>query len=282
MRPTILAFAALTLTPLSAVYAQATTEQAVPTADEQSAITRAEDRGRLIYAYDQAAWHSTDRMMKDIKDPFKAGVRGWVITPNGANLDVTYFGELDGEGRRPAIYIATMNGQKVIAKRIPKKDAPEYLSGTQLPMAAALEFSRSQKFATCGEASPNSVVLPPASDGSIDVYILSSQTKAGVYPFGGHSLMTIRADKKAIFRRKFTNSCLDLPEPPKNAVAMGVGHVMDSTPTEIHVWISLWSDRRMLVMTDKDKTVWLIDQGKVKLVTRNGMNDQEALKRALN
>jgi hypothetical protein len=57
-----------------------------PNAQQLAAAKEAEVRGAEIYAYDQAAWHSTDRFQSDLKkanltleQAVDQGVRGYVV-----------------------------------------------------------------------------------------------------------------------------------------------------------------------------------------------------------
>lgn len=50
-------------------------------ADEQTAIRRAETRGRLLFALDRAAWVSTDKMLeqKERLAGLNLGRGGWIV-----------------------------------------------------------------------------------------------------------------------------------------------------------------------------------------------------------
>ena len=109
-------------------------------------------------------------------------------------------------------------------------------------MIRAREAVGSSKTGTCG-APFNTVVIPPATETApVQVYLLTPQTKAGVFPAGRHFKITANPDG-TFAARPFTNSCLNLGAPQLKAgeksVGMFVTHFLDKTPTEIHVLLSL-------------------------------------------
>lgn len=62
-------------------------------ADAQSpehlaAVERAAAIGQELYERDQAAWHGTDAMLADIRDPRGEGLSGWIAerTPDGVQV----------------------------------------------------------------------------------------------------------------------------------------------------------------------------------------------------
>lgn len=57
---------------------------------DQQALAQSSERGAQIYAFDQAAWKTTDVLLELIKDPAGAGIRGWVVSPEAKGLRVTY------------------------------------------------------------------------------------------------------------------------------------------------------------------------------------------------
>lgn len=47
-------------------------------AGQSEALARASQRGALLYAYDQAAWHGTDDMLAKIGDP-ASRIGGYIV-----------------------------------------------------------------------------------------------------------------------------------------------------------------------------------------------------------
>ena len=215
-------------------------------------------RGAQLYAFDQAAWHTTDAMVaKQLPRDTMAAIRGWVVEPHGETLTVTYYGF---EGTKPyVIYAADYAGGKVTAERVPAAGEPLSAQGER--MAAALDVARDLELEGCIERPYNSVVLPPEADGTIPVYLLTPMVKQDAYPFGGHHEVDIGTDGKVAATRDFTHSCLVM-EQPANAAMAFVTHLLDPHPTEIHVYLSLWMGKPLAVGTDKD-TGWMVSATKI-------------------
>lgn len=70
---------------------------------EQAAVQQALDRGTLIYAYDQAAWHGTDDMLAKIENPNEV-LGGWIVD-GPVNAPELVFYDKD-EADPHAVYVA--------------------------------------------------------------------------------------------------------------------------------------------------------------------------------
>lgn len=234
----------------------AVAQDSIKTAD----LATVSKRGAQLYAFDQAAWHSTDTMLaKGLPQEAMRAIRGWVVEPDGDVLTVTYYGF---EGSKPyAIYAADYAGSKVVAEHVPATEAEKPLSAQGARMAAALNVARALPFKGCVERPFNTVVLPPQADGTIPVYLLTPMLKAGAYPFGGHHEVDIGPDGKVAATRDFTKSCLVIEQPASATMAF-VTHLLDPHPTEIHVYLSLWMGQPLVVGTGKD-TAWMVEATKI-------------------
>ena len=74
----------------TSAYAKQTDAPVAPmSASEQAAVQLALNRAEQIYAYDQAAWHTTDALTADIPKAQLGTIRGWVVTPDDQNYRVT-------------------------------------------------------------------------------------------------------------------------------------------------------------------------------------------------
>lgn len=108
---------------------------------------------------------------------------------------------------------------------------------------------------TCAAKPFNTVVLPPSSaNAPVSVYFLTPQTTNDAIPFGGHYEVDVDAAGRSSAVRRFTNSCLAMPTHPnlpKGAKpdSLVVSHLLDPTPTEIHVFSSLAMHLAVLVAT---------------------------------
>lgn len=209
---------------------------------DQAALARTVERGRLMYRLDQAAWVSTDEMVRRLPNRRELGVAGWIVEPHGDEMRSTYYA-LKDEGP-VAVFIVDSRGNRVVESHaVAAADAA--LNAGQRRMIAARGVATAQTVMRCTSGPMNSIVIPPgpddAPDAPIDVYILSSQVTTGEVPFGGHQLFRIDSNGKVVARRQFTKACMNMPTPPKDAKGVAgliVTHLLDTTPTEIHVFSS--------------------------------------------
>jgi hypothetical protein len=229
---------------------------------QAEALTRASQRGALLYAYDQAAWHGTDDMLSKIADP--ANKLGGYIVDGPANAPRLVFFDKAGSA---AVYVATFNGNHLVEGHVLGPGDDHILSALDQRMVRALGAARAALVAD-GSARPcaakpfNTVVLPPDSTaGPVSVYFLTPQTSTDVIPFGGHYEIDVDASGKAGSIRRFTNSCLNMPTRPRlpngaKLEAIFVTHLLDPVPTEIHVFNSLVTGMPVMVGTASPEMVW--------------------------
>lgn len=236
--------------------------------DEAARVERANARGKLIYDFDQAAWHSTDVLLKKLPQGRRPELRGWVVEPDGDALSVLYFG-LDGD-KPYGLFEARFSGGKVISSREIKPGQPRDLTPRQQRMSAARGALTGLTVRPCTRGPFNTVILPPESDAApVEVYVLSPQVTVGEYPFGGHFLVAIGADGKIASSRPFMKSCLNNSVPP-NAFASMVSHMLDPTPTEIHVWLAWWTGKPVFVMVTETGQLWEVSTTGMRKVDKPG------------
>lgn len=241
-------------------------------------ITPAEDatlkgvvaRGVFLYTFDRAAWLSTDVMKGKMPSRLNE-IRGWIVQGDTADQVVTYYG--DAEGAPYGVFSATLSAGKVTASHeIKTGDADRKLTPVQLRMVqarkTAVQEASEKKYPYCASSPPNTVILPPPTpDGPIDVYILTPQTKADAFPAGGHSLVRIGGDGKVAGSRIFTRACLEMARPAlkegETLQSMMVSHLLDPTPTELHVFLSLSARLPVAVGTTSNNMLWMVEGTKI-------------------
>lgn len=242
-------------------------------ADEAVAVQEALNRGLDLYRYDQAAWHTTDALMEDIADPSAAGIRGWVVVPVEKGWLVTYW-RADGEGYA-GVYSALWDGAKVRDGRKFAQEDSE-LSDQQIALIEAGGAVDPRSLAGCANAPFNSVIMPSGkASGSILVYLLTPQSSLDSVPLGGHYRFEV-LDGKVVDQREFTKSCLTLSLESKDGAelqALGVSHLLDPVPTEIHVFSALAAKMPIFVITPESDAVWAVENPggvpKIRLVNRD-------------
>ncbi|HYJ30606.1 MAG TPA: hypothetical protein VEW25_09735 [Allosphingosinicella sp.] len=244
-----------------------------PTAEERQRLVVAAQRGVQLFELARAAQLTTQDMLARIPDPAAAGISGWVAAPEGEGLAVVYYAE--GPEGPVAAYRGQVVGGRVAAGEVfAGADRPP-LDAVQRRMAAARSAVAGVDRQPCS-GDFNVFVIPPASaEAPIEVYKLSPQTQRGRFPLGGHFLVTVAPDGTVGSTRAFTNRCLDLEAPSETVPVTGnaaparplaVTHLLDPLPTEIHVFLSLWMNRPLLVATGEPSRLWTVARGRIGMV----------------
>jgi hypothetical protein len=247
---------------------------AAPKPEELAAAKEAEARGAEMYAYDQAAWHATDRFLADLerRHADQSALRGYVVEPDTDGfLKATFFAERDG--RMAAFASYWVRGSKVVRGGLVEADGARELSLLAQRMVEvrtrAIAAMQQPGHGTCNRASPNSLVLPPRADGSIPVYIMTPQVSDGSYPAGGHYRFDFDARNRLIGERPFMKTCFDVRyggTGEGRPVAVAVTHLLDPQPTEVHVFVSRYVPIGLLVHTMTNDTTWALLDGKIEPV----------------
>lgn len=237
-------------------------------------VAEAEAFGWKLRRYDQAAWHATDALFKDIGVQEIENPRGYVVVPRATDtmLDTVFVVEREGELRQYARYV--VDGGSVVSGGVIEGSLP-LLTGVALEMFAArgpaLDAMRTQDYRLCSERSPNTLVLPPDENGAMAFFMLTSTTQTDIYPIGGHYRADVRGDGTVASTRRYTNTCYDLPLtvaelPDAKQARPGISYVLGDAPSEIHAFASYHFPQGMYVITTSNSKLWLIEQGKISLV----------------
>lgn len=252
---------------LALVIATSTVSVALAKPDDAALIAQAQARGQLIHDLDQAAWHSTDVLLKALPRARHGEIKGWVVEPGEGGSTVVYYGY---KGDEPyGVFTAVFRGGKVVSSReIAADDADRALTPAQQRMAMARRVATTAGVTPCARAAFNTVIVPPASaTAPVEVYLLTPQVKANAYPFGGHYLVVVGADGKIASTRPFMKSCMTQELPP-NAVAAMVSHLLDPTPTEIHAWLARSMGKSVYVMVTEPQQLWEVTADGIRKVDK--------------
>lgn len=238
----------------------------------QAAVAEAGRLGELMYRYDQAAWHATDRMLEGLNDARRPLMRGYIVVPGEDGLlDTVFYGEVDGTLVEMARY--PVRGSEVVgggwlpeAGRRPLPDDVLRLIGAR---QTAINYAANQQFGLCAEATPNTVVLPPDTQGMIAVYLLTPPVATDAYPLGGHYRLEVDATGAVARSRNFMNTCMMArfgrdAEEAATPVGMFVSHLLDDHPTEIHAFVSRYVPISLMVGTTENRAMWAVDKGAIR------------------
>lgn len=256
-------------TPAAPAAAPAPTPAAPPTAEERQRLVAAGQRGILLFEIARAAQLTTQDMLTRVPNPSEAGITGWVATPEASGtMTVIYYAETPAGP--VAVYRGSVAGNRIASREVFAGVDRPALNVTQRRMAVARAAVATLDRQPCG-GEFNVFVVPPASaEGPVEVYKLSPQTQRGRYPVGGHFLATVAPDGSIASTRAFTNRCVDLELPVALAGAprrpLAVTHLLDPLPTEIHVFLSLWMNRPLMVATGTPERLWAIERGRIGIV----------------
>jgi hypothetical protein len=171
---------------LAAAAGAAGAQQSPATPDQLAAITQ---RGRNLYAYDQAAWHGTDAAHALLGSD-SAGLQNYVArrTPSGWEVD---FGALDSVGTS---FLIRAQAQITDGRHFTAKIFAPPRSETGFLVAAAHAIATAKGAFVPVEGYAYNVAVLPNDDGTLYVYLYPAQAKLNVYPVGGDTRYAISAD----------------------------------------------------------------------------------------
>lgn len=227
-------------------------------------LDRTVERGRLLVAIARAGLVATQDMLTRVSDPNGAGISGWIAEPAGNSMIVSFYADgAEGAGEAAkAVYRATVLGGRVTSREIFLGADRPALTPVQARMAAARLASESAELRACSDQPFNVLVVPPATAGApVDVYRISAPAQRGRFPLGGHFRSTVAADG-TVESRGFANACVNLNVPPVAAgqqpAPIGVTHLLDPLPTEVHLLLAQTIGRPLLVVSGEPQRLWLV------------------------
>ena len=230
------------------------------TPQEQAALDEAERLGEAIYLHDQAAWHATDALNEAVSDPAALGVRGWIVNDAEDGLEVVFYRRADVGFE--AVWSGVYDGQRIRDQR--RYDAAERaLNADEEAMIAArlAPFTVESGYSLCAEQI-NFVILPSGKpDGGLYVYLLNPQPALDQIPFGGHFRFEV-VNGEVVAHRKFANSCLTMSNASQERgrpAALTISHLLDDTPTEIHVFAMYAAQVPVYVITTENEKLWSVE-----------------------
>lgn len=224
--------AAVFLTGCATVLAQ---NEARATQEELAAIS---ERGKMLYEYDQVAWHATDAVQ--MANPKTAEGQRYIAKKENGKWRVV-FGKLNED--RSRFGISYEAEQQVSPREFAVQKEPEERvdAGFFLYAARAIELAM-KDFGRAGR--PYNIAVLPGPADQIYVYFYPAQTKARVYPLGGDVRYLVSADgMKILEKRQMHKTILENPPAAGKKIAAGYhSHVLSDLPEDTDVFHVLTQD----------------------------------------
>lgn len=213
-----------------------TTQEAVAlTQEDLAAIT---ERGRLLYEYDQAAWHASDAVQ--MANPKNVEGQRYIAKKENGKWQVV-FGKLNEDRSRFRISYEADEQATLRQFAVEQEPAERQDDGFFLNSARAIDVAMKDFGAT---ARPYYVAVLPAPADQLYVYLYPAQTKARVYPLGGDVRYLMSADgTKILEKRQMHKTILEtVPAAGKKVVSGFHTHVLSDLPEDTDVFHVLTQD----------------------------------------
>jgi hypothetical protein len=191
------------------------------------------ERGRLLAAYDVAAWHASDAVVA--LQPAEGSVGRYIARKNG-DVWIVAFGRLNEKRDKFLIAYEATQGTNAKEFSVKKFEKPKEDTGFCLSAAKAIDTSLAD---FKGAPRPYNVAVLPADSNQIYVYVVPAQTKQGIFPLGGDARYLVSAEgSKIIEKRQLHISIIEFSAPPSSQGLQGSFHtaVVDDIPEDTDVF----------------------------------------------
>ncbi len=189
------------------------------------------ERGRLLYEYDQAAWHGTDAFF-ELK-PDTLGLSHYVCIKQDNGWSVLFGSWNDDHTKLLIRYEAdevNHTGEFTAKKYDLPKEAPASVAAMEHAIDLALSDFQ-------GESRSYNVSVLPTPDGNFYVYVYPAQVKDTIWPLGGDVRYIISGDgSKIMEKRQLHKAILELEFDLSKKNAFGYHtHVHSDVPEDTDV-----------------------------------------------
>lgn len=206
-----------------------------PAEGELAAIS---ERGRMLYEYDQAAWHASDAVQ--MANPKNVEGQRYIARKENGKWTVV-FGKLNEDHSRFDISYEASEQGTLRQFAVRQEPAERQDEGFFLYAARAIETAL-KDFGTASR--PYAVAVLPGPADQLYVYLYPAQTKARVYPLGGDMRYLVSADgTKTLEKRQMHKTIIETaPRSGKKAVAGFHTHILSDLPEDTDVFHVLTQD----------------------------------------
>lgn len=223
-------------------------EAAAQTHPDSAGIDEANRLGRMLYAYDQAAWHGSDAVMALLRaDPTQTQerVRGYVVEPEADGWRVS-FGRLSADSAAFLSAFEAHLDSGYVSQRAEVHPDPVRRTGFPREAMRALTAATA-RFVPSVRVAYNSAVLP-APDGRIYVYLLPAQPAMNVYHVGADVRYTFDSASGSIVEETPLHRALNTFDFRKQPSASTFSTaVLTDIPTETDVFFAVSQHRRTVL-----------------------------------
>jgi hypothetical protein len=192
------------------------------------------ERGRLLAAYDQAAWHATDAFLALYPDT--ADVNTMLARRGGDGRWTVLFGRLNAAADTLYLAYEALPTERPDSFVMRTHAPPSPLTGAERLAAGALHAAKVD-FGTPQRAYNNYVL--PRADGSFWVYFLPAQTDAREFPHGADVRYLVTADGRRILDKHPMHRALLNLAVPDSAVFGYHTVLVDDIPQDSDVFLVL-------------------------------------------
>ena len=233
--------------------------------DQKAYLAGVTERGRALYAYDQAAWHGTDAFFA--LKPDTKGLTHYICRKSPSGWVVSFGKWNDAHDKLSIVYEASeidKSGKYKAKKYDPSIEASAELTAMERGLELAIH-----DFGT--QTRQHNTAILPAPGGKLYIYIYPGQTKENVWPLGGDVRYTISADGKQIVeKRQLHKGVMDMEYKPGSGAVSGVhSHILSDVPEDTDVLYVLTRKPSIpeYIATQKEKFVVNVD-GSIALVEK--------------
>lgn len=245
----------------SSVHAQ---REKPATQAELDAITA---RGKMLYEYDAAAWHSTDAVLA--LSPVEGSFTKYIARKNENGWVVAYGKYSDKKDKFLITYEAVQSAKpeefKVTKYEKPKENTDFYFNAANAHDTVVKDFINSNP-----PQRPYNFAVLPTDGGEFFVYALPSQTEVGIFPLGGDIRYKVSKDGlKIIEKRQMHKSIIEFTVPSEVEELSAVYHtaILDEIPEDSDVFHVLARTPKVPEWVFTDKFVYQIFvDGKIKYI----------------
>jgi hypothetical protein len=222
-------------------------------------------RGRILYEYDQAAWHASDAVANT--HPAKEQMGQYIARKAESGWEVA-FGQMSPSGDAFLIALLATQGksrEEFTVKQFdtPQRDTGFYLSASKGIHAATSDFH--------GVNHPYNVAVLPAANGQLYIYLVPAQTQENDYPLGADVRYLVSADGAIVEKRPLHKSLIPHGDVPAGTQMVGGthSHVLSDLPEDTDVFYVLSRKPSMPEYIGTQIAIYCVNpDGSIKVVQR--------------